>query len=159
VVVAWRAPSDQDGRVDDGHHPGAERPPPVARERRRAAAVRVAGAAAVAAYAWWAVGLPAFSAAATAAVVGAGAVAEVAGAHARARRPGGPPPATGTVRVAPWFALAGVLAAVQLVAYLHHPRDEHPTLSSLTNAVLDSQAARAAAFVAWLAAAVALARR
>jgi hypothetical protein len=114
---------------------------------------------AVAGYAWWAVGLPAFSAAASMAVLVAGAVAALAGTHARRRRPGGRPAASGTARVAPWFALAVMLAVVQLVAYLHRPRDEYPTLSSLTNAVLDSQAARAAAFVAWLTAAAGLARR
>jgi hypothetical protein len=110
--------------------------------------------AAVAAYAWWAVGLTAFSTAATLAVVAAGAVAVLAGTRAR-RRAG--PPATG--RTAPWLVPAGVLVAVQAVAYVQHPRDEHPTLSSLTNAVLDSHGARAVAFVAWLVAAVELARR
>ena len=115
----------------------------------------VAAALAATAYAWWAVGLPAFSAAATVAVVGAGVVAMVAGSRARrtGRRNGRPG------RVLPWFALAGLLAAVQLIAYAQHPRDEHPTLSSVTNAALDSHAARAVAFLAWLAAAVELARR
>jgi hypothetical protein len=121
--------------------------------RRVVAGVALAIGATV--YAWWAVGLGAFSAAATVAVVGAGAVAMVAGSRARRRgRPTG-----GVGRVLPWFALAGLLAAVQLIAYAQQPRDEHPTLSSLTNAALDSHAARAAAFVAWLAAAVELARR
>ena len=121
----------------------------------RRAVAWVASALAVTAYAWWAVGLPAFSTGATVAVAGAGAVAMVAGSRAkrRVRRPGG------AGRVVPWFALAGLLAAVQLIAYAQQPRDEHPTLSSLTNAALDSHAARAVAFVAWLAAAVELARR
>jgi hypothetical protein len=57
------------------------------------------------------------------------------------------------------LALVGLLAAIQVFAYVQEPRDEHPTLSSLTNAALDSHVARAAAFVAWLAAAVELARR
>ena len=47
----------------------------------------------------------------------------------------------------------------QLAAYLQHPRDEHPTLSSLANALLDSQPARAAAFVLWILAAVELSGR
>jgi len=121
----------------------------------RHAIAGVAAALAVTAYAWWAVELPAFSAAATVAVVGAGAVAMVAG--SRAKRRGRRTP--GAPRVLPWLALAGLLATVQLVAYTQQPRDEHPTLSSLANAALDSHAARAAAFVAWLAAAVELARR
>ena len=126
---------------------------------RRTAAIGAAGAVAVAAYAWWAVGLPAFSAAASAGVLGAGAAAVAAGARLRARRPSGPAPATGAAGVVPWFVLAGALAALQLVAYLGQPRAEHPTLSYLANVALDTQAARAAAFVAWLAAAVDLARR
>lgn len=67
----------------------------------------------------------------------------------RARAPGG----------ARWGALAVVAAAWQLAAYLQEPREDHPTLSSLTNAALDSQPARAAAFVVWLLATVGLARR
>jgi hypothetical protein len=55
--------------------------------------------------------------------------------------------------------LAVVLAAWQLVAYLQSPRHEHPTLSSLTNAVLSSQPARTAAFILWLAIMFGLARR
>jgi hypothetical protein len=115
----------------------------------------VAAAIIVTAYAWWAVERPPFSAGATVAVVGAGAVAMFAG--TAARRPGRP--AATARRVLPWFVLAGLLAAVQLIAWAQQPRDEHPTLSSLANAALDSHAARAAAFVAWLAAAVELARR
>jgi hypothetical protein len=114
----------------------------------------VALAVAVTAYGWWAVGRPGFSAAATVAVVGAGAVAMLVG--ARARRTGGPPT---TGRIGPWFALAGLLACVQLIAYVQQPRAEHPTLSSLTDAALDTHAARALAFLAWLATAVELARR
>ena len=71
------------------------------------------------------------------------------------------PDARGPPRPAParWAALAAVAAVWQLAAYLQTPRRVHPTLSSLANAALDSHAARAAAFVAWLAAVVALVRR
>jgi hypothetical protein len=61
--------------------------------------------------------------------------------------------------MARWAVLAALAAAWQLAAYLQHPRHDHPTLSSLTNAALDSHAARAAAFVAWLAVTVTLVRR
>ena len=47
----------------------------------------------------------------------------------------------------------------QLAAYLQHPRHEHPTLSSLANGLLDSQPARAAAFLVWVLATLELARR
>ncbi|MBN2622549.1 MAG: hypothetical protein JXA83_04230, partial [Acidimicrobiales bacterium] len=61
--------------------------------------------------------------------------------------------------LAAWVVVVATGAALQLSAYLQHPRDDHPTLSSLTNALLDSHPARAAAFVVWLAATVELARR
>jgi hypothetical protein len=121
---------------------------------------RAALAVGVGAYAWWAVGLPAFSAAATVAVVAAGAVAMVAGARARRRaRRSGPVAVPPQPRALVWVAVLAVAGAVQLSAYLQHPREDHPTLSSLTNALLDSHPARAVAFVAWLAAARGLARR
>ena len=116
---------------------------------------RALGWAAVCGYAWWAVGLAPFSSAASLAVVLAGGAAAVLG--SRARRPAASP--ADRRRTAPWLVLVAAGAAVQLAAYLQHPRDDHPTLSSLTNALLDSHVARAAAFVAWLVAAAELARR
>ena len=58
-----------------------------------------------------------------------------------------------------WTVLVTLGGLWQLAAYLQHPRDEHPTLSSLANGLLDSQPARAAAFVLWIVAAVGLSRR
>lgn len=107
------------------------------------------------AYAWWAVSLPAFSATATTAVVLAGAAAMGVGAVSRRhRRPAPAVPGWGA-----WAVLAATTGLWQLGAYLQHPRDEHPTLSSLANALLDSHGARAAAFVLWMVGAVQLARR
>jgi hypothetical protein len=99
----------------------------------------------MAVYGWWAVGLPPFSGAATVAVVGAGVVAAWAGWHRR--RSGG------RARGAPEGGLAWWAVVVQ------HPRDDHPTLSSLTNVALDSQVARTAGFVAWIIVTVGLVRR
>jgi hypothetical protein len=109
----------------------------------------------VGAYAWWAVALAPFSRAATVAVLLAGGTAAAVGAR---RRRSGRPREDGKGLVA-WAALAAAAAAVQLAAYLQHPRFDHPTISSLTNALLDSHPARAVAFVVWLAATVELARR
>lgn len=109
----------------------------------------------VLAYSWWAVSLPPFSATATTVVLLSGVAASLAGG---ARRD--------TARVAPaapgaaaWSALAAVAVAWEVLAYVQHPRGDHPTLSSLANAVLDSQPARAAAFILWLMATLELARR
>ena len=96
-----------------------------------------------------------FSRSATLAVVLAGGAAAVLA--ARRRRLVGPRRLVGSF--AGWAVLAAVAAAWQLAAYAQHPRYDHPTLSSLANAALGSQPARAAAFVLWLAATVELARR
>ena len=55
--------------------------------------------------------------------------------------------------------LVALGALWQLAAYLQHPREVHPTLSSLANALLDSHPARAAAFVLWIIASLWLSRR
>jgi hypothetical protein len=113
-------------------------------------------AAAVVVYAWWATGLRPFTATSAIAVISAGIVAMAFG-----RFHCGSPE---TVRlcgtqVASWGALLGALAAWQFAAYLQHPRSEHPTLSSLANALLGAHAARTLAFLLWLAGAARLARR
>jgi hypothetical protein len=125
----------------------------------RPSARAVAAVAPVAVYGWWAVGLAPFSWEATLAVVGAG-VATAVWAAWQKRRAGarGADEAQGAGLV-PWALLAAAAAAWQLAAYVQHPRDDHPTLSSLINAALDSHAARTAAFVVWLVTTVALVRR
>jgi hypothetical protein len=138
---------------------------PLRGRRRTAGATAVCIAAA--GYGWWAVGLPPFSAAAAAAVVVAGIAAVIVGATLRPGRAGASrgaaapagPRREGDRSAMPWAVLAALAAAWQLAAYLQHPRDDHPTISSVANAAFGTQAARTAAFVAWLAAAVALARR
>jgi hypothetical protein len=109
------------------------------------------------AYAWWAVGLAPFSGRATAAVVLGGAAAMAVG--VRQRRRARSPSAHDMAGVATWAALAAAAGAWQLAAYLQHPRADHPTVSSIADAALDSHLARAVAFVVWIAAAAGLARR
>jgi hypothetical protein len=129
--------------------PGVDRP----------SARSVAAAALAAVYGWWAVVLPPFSWEASVAVVCAGAATALWAAwHRRRAGARGPGEAQG-VGLVPWALLAATAAAWQLAAYAQHPRDDHPTLSSLTNAALDSHATRTAAFVVWLVTTVALVRR
>ncbi len=122
--------------------------------------MRVAGAltAAFAAvtYAWWATGLSTFTLPSTLAVVGAGVAAmafglRAGGRHTRVhlRRPD----------MVAWGVLFIVLSAWELTAFVQAPRAEHPTLSSLADAVLDTHPARVLAFLVWLAGAAGLARR
>ncbi len=107
------------------------------------------------AYGWWVVSLRPFSGWATAVVLATGVAAMAVGSRRRQperRR-------LHVTRAWAWVALAAAAVAWQLAAYLQHPREDHPTLSSLTNALLDSHPARAVAFVLWAALAVELGRR
>jgi hypothetical protein len=91
------------------------------------------------------------------ATLGAGLAAIFVG--SRLLRPAGPE-ATGPSNGARvWAVLAGAISLWQLQAFLQHPRSQHPTLSSMTNELLQSSPSRAAAMLAWLAAGVWLARR
>ena len=105
---------------------------------------------------WWATGLDPFSTRATWIVLAAGVVPMVVG---RVTRRAAPPRDIPRRANAPWSVLAGALMVWQLAAYFQHPRSEHPTLSSLTNAVLDPKPVRALAFAAWVLTAGWLARR
>lgn len=107
-------------------------------------------------YAWWATGLPPFSPVSTLAVVAAGTVAMALGSRTRCEPQRS---RLGRRDLATWGALLGALAAWQLAAYLQQPRREHPTLSSLTGAVLDTHPERTMAFLLWLLAAARLGRR
>ena len=109
----------------------------------------------MAAYGWWAVSRPPFSGAATAAVLLAGAAAAAAGALSPRRDR----PRVDAAGWGAWVVLAAAAGLWQLAAYVQLPRHDHPTLSSLANALLDSQPARAAAFVVWVLGTVHLARR
>jgi len=114
-----------------------------------------AGLAAVTGYAWWVTGLRPFSGATTVAVVGAGMVAMAIGLTIRSTG--------GSTSVLPgyagWVVLFAAVAVWQVLAFVQHPRSEHPTLSSLVNSVIDTHPARTAAFVGWLVAGMVLARR
>jgi hypothetical protein len=107
------------------------------------------------AYGWWALSLRPFSGEATVAVVASGVAAILLGSRwPRRERAEGRPGGAGW-----WVALAAAAASWQLAAYLQSPRDEHPTLSSLANALLETHPARSAAFVVWIVGAILLARR
>ena len=106
---------------------------------------------------WWVTGLEPFSSHATVAVLVVGLLSMTVG---RARRPPRPVvDAPGGRTAVIWVALVGLLLTWQVAAYLQHPRSDHPTLSSLTNAALDPRPVRALAFAGWMLAAGWLARR
>jgi hypothetical protein len=103
-------------------------------------------------YGWWVTSLHAFTVAATIAVVGSGVIA-IAWGLATWRRCGrafGSAPPIETRGMIGWLLIAAAVAAWQLAAYLQQPRADHPTMSSLTNALLDAHGVRALAFAVWL---------
>jgi hypothetical protein len=125
---------------------------------RRRQPIRLALVAAIAlGYGWWVTGLPAFSTSATIAVVGAGSlVAAVSFARSS------PSTADEPLDRSSWVIWSGLIAALagwQLAAWAQEPRSEHPTLSSMANAMLEPGPIRAVAFVLWLAGAAWLGRR
>jgi hypothetical protein len=96
-----------------------------------------------------------FTVPALVATLGGGFVAVIVG-----RRLSPPVAAREPVSGAGWWAALGAAAAVwELQAFLQHPRSAHPTVSSLTNDLLQSHLPRAGAMLVWLAAGVWLARR
>jgi hypothetical protein len=51
---------------------------------------------------------------------------------------------------APWFVLFGLLTVFEMAAYLSSPRRDHPTLSSMADALMNTHPGRAALFALWL---------
>lgn len=117
--------------------------------------VQAAGTAGVFVYAWWATGRRPFTATATLAVVVAGIATMAIGQAGRSQHVVRPTVAGATG----WLVLLVALAGWELLAYVQEPRMEHPTLSSLVNAALDTHTGRAVAFAAWLVVGYRLARR
>lgn len=113
--------------------------------------------AAVGVYAWVAAGLRPFTLPALVATLAGGLVAIAIG----GRLPPSSPSGRGAPRrgFALWAGLAAATGLWQLQAFVQQPRAEHPTISSLTNDLLESHPSRAAAMAVWLAAAAWLARR
>lgn len=108
-------------------------------------------------YAWVAAGLRPFTLPALVVTLGGGIVAIMFGARLPHRPASTERAAAGGIW--PWLALAAAAAVWELQSFLQHPRTQHPTLSYLTNIVLDAQGSRMVALVGWLASGVWLARR
>lgn len=112
---------------------------------------RTLGLVVVVAYAWWATSLRPFTSAVLAATLVGGLAAIAVGARlSRRTTAGGVVPGERPGAVV-WWMLLAALGAWELAAYLQLPRADHPTLSSLANALLDNHGIRALAMVVWLA--------
>jgi hypothetical protein len=123
----------------------------------KAGAVVPALVIALLAWSWFVTGLSPFTTSTTGVVLATGGLAMVFGARWWPRP--APPPTLTLRAVGPWLLVAGVLVVWQLVAFVGQPRDDHPTISSLTNAALDGRFLRTVAFAGWAVASAWLARR
>ena len=108
------------------------------------------------AYAWWTAGLGPFTWPALVAVGVAGVATIVHG--TRRRRPF-EPRAYDAHDALIWGIVCALLVGWELAAYLQQPRADHPTLSALTDRLIDWRPARALAFLAWIALGADLSRR
>lgn len=107
------------------------------------------------AYAWVTTGLRPFTLPALAATLSGGLVVILVGGRLAA-----PAASREPVRGAwVWLALGGAVAVWELQAFLQHPRSAHPTISSLTNNLMQHHVSRAGAMLVWLAVGAWLARR
>ena len=107
------------------------------------------------AYAWVTTGLRPFTLPSLAATLAGGLVVILVG-----RRLPAPVASRELIRGAwVWLALGGAVVVWELQAFLQHPRSAHPTISSLTNNLMQNHISRAGAMLAWLAAGLWLARR
>ena len=107
------------------------------------------------AYAWVTTGLRPFTLPASVATLVGGLIVILVGGRRSAPVASGAPIRGAWV----WLALASAMAIWELQAFLQHPRSAHPTISSLTNDLLQNHVSRAGAMLVWLAAGVWLARR
>lgn len=121
----------------------------VARIAVRRWPVPVGSAAAALAYCWFAAALRPFTAPMDAAIALPTALMAVPAALDRSGP--GRRRLTPLRQAWPWVVLTVGLVAVELMAYLSSPRDRHPTLSSMADALMATHAGRAAAMAAWLA--------
>jgi hypothetical protein len=107
-------------------------------------------------YSWWATAFQPFTGPALAATLAGGLLAVAIGTRLRRTAPPWPGAPSG---VAVWGGLLLALGAWELASFLHHPRLEHPTLSSMANELFRSHPARAVGETVWLALGAWLAQR
>lgn len=120
--------------------------PHVNGERPRAVALAALGTATV--WAWFASGVRPFTLPAEVLTFVPGFIVLVITLRPRAE----PDVVVGrTGRWVPWVALLAAFTALELSELFSQPRSAHPTLSSLTNTLLDSRPSRFIGYAVWLA--------
>jgi hypothetical protein len=119
------------------------------------AQVKVAGAIVLVAYAALVATVRSFTWPALVLTAIAGTVVLVLAARQPARRA----PGTRPRGILLWATLAAAVIAWELVAYVQSPRDAHPTISSMIDALETHRPLRGLLFVGWIALGRELARR
>jgi hypothetical protein len=118
---------------------------------RRNRLVAVSVAAAIGAYCWFSADLRPFTIPIGAAVaIPAVVVAVLAWRRPDSRASIAADQKTARRLAAPWAVLFGLLTAFEVAAYLSSPRRDHPTLSSMADALMNTHPGRAAVFALWL---------
>jgi xanthine/uracil/vitamin C permease (AzgA family) len=118
--------------------------------------VKVAGAVVLVAYAALVASVRSFTWPALVLTAVAGVVVLVLATRRQAERS----PATGPRRgIVLWAVLAAAVVAWELLAYFQSPRDDHPTISSMVDALEAHRPLRAVLFIGWVVLGRELARR
>jgi hypothetical protein len=113
----------------------------------------VAAFAVLMAFGWWVTAQPPFSAAGTVGVLLAGVVVIVLGRLWRRRvaRAGGGDDTESNDGIWIWAAISIAVLVWELITFVGHPRDAHPTISSITDAWQAEHVIRWLLFGGWLA--------
>jgi hypothetical protein len=102
------------------------------------------------AFGWWVTAQPPFSVSGTIGVLVAGAaLLGLAQLWRRSADPNGDSREQGRLWI--WGVIVGAILAWELISFVSHPRDAHPTFSSMTDALQAEHAARWLFFGGWVA--------
>jgi len=101
-------------------------------------------------FGWWVTAQPPFSVSGTIGVLVAGAaLIGLAQLWRRSAERNGDSPEQARLWI--WVIIVGAIVAWELISFVQHPRDAHPTLSSMTDPLQAEHAARWLFFGGWVA--------
>ena len=103
------------------------------------------------AFGWWITAQPPFSAAATVGILVSGAALIVVARLWRRRTASLPSDDRADERLVVWVAILAAVLVWELISYLGHPREAHPTISSITDSIQAEHVFRWLFFGGWLA--------
>jgi hypothetical protein len=101
-------------------------------------------------FGWWVTAQPPFSASGTIGVLAAGLVLIAAGRSWRHNRASDAAAASEERWPWIWLVVVGLIVAWELISFVSHPREAHPTVSSMTDSLQAEHAVRWLFFGGWL---------